>query len=97
MITLREDIASDLTTVFEDWDDIVWNGTTYKGIFHNEYEAVALFGLEIESRNPYIQVRESDFSAIVQGNAVTIAGITYKVKSGQPNGFGMLLIELSKD
>lgn len=97
MTTLRQDMISDLETVFEDWDDIVWNGVTYKGIFHNEYEAVPIFGVEIDSRNPYIQVRESDFSAIVQGETVTIEGVAYKVKSKQPNGVGSLLIELSKD
>lgn len=97
MTTLRQDMVSDLETVFEDWDDIVWNGITYKGIFHNEYEAVPLFGSEIESRNPYIQVRESDFSAIAHDNTVAVSGVAYKVKSIQPNGVGSLLIELSKD
>lgn len=97
MTTLREDMISDLETVFEDWDDILWNGNTYKGIFHNEYEAIPLFGEGIDSRNPYIQVRESDFSTIAQGNTVTIGGVAYKVTSIQPNGVGSLILILSKD
>jgi len=97
-MSFLEDVISDLSTFFEDQAiDALWNAVTYKVIFFNEYEAVALFGAEIESRNPHILVKESDFSGITHDSTITIGGVAYKVKSPQPDGTGVMLIELSKD
>lgn len=97
-MTFLDDVIDDLPTFLDEHAvDALWNGVTYKVIFHNEHDAISLFEAEIDSRNPYIQGRESDFLGIVQGNTVTIGGIAYKVKSPQPDGTGMVLIEFSKD
>jgi len=97
MTTLREDIIDDLETVVTDWDDVTWNATTFKGIFHNEYEPVALFDGQIESRSPYVEVRDSDISGIAHDATVTINAVVYKVKEIKPSGFGMTILVLSKD
>lgn len=88
----------DLAAFFEDFGiDAVWNGTTFKVIFHNAYEAVTLFGSDIESKNPYIEAKDSDVAGIVKGNMLTVNGTAYKVMTPQPDGTGITVIELSKD
>lgn len=76
--------------------DVIWSAVTYKGIFHNEYEAAVLFSGEIESKNPYVEVREADFSAITHSDTVTINSTVYHITNPKPDGTGMMILELSK-
>jgi hypothetical protein len=69
----------------------------FKVIFHNEYEAVPLFESQVDSRNPFINGKESDLVDVVQDMVLWINSVAYKAKSPQPDGTGMVLIELSKD
>ena len=69
----------------------------FKVIFHNEYEAVPLFETQIESRNPFISAKEADVVSVVHDTVLWINSVAYKVKSPQPDGTGMVMIELSKD
>lgn len=88
----------DLDPFFEDFgEDATWNTTTFKVVFHNEYEAAVLFTGEIETRNPYVEVKDSDISGIVHGNVLTIDGTAYKVTGIQPDGTGITVLLLSKD
>jgi len=96
-MTFKTDIIDDIDTILVDWDDVIWNGVIYKGIFHNEYEAASLFEGEIESKNPFVQVRESDFSAITHADTVTINSVVYKIMAIEPDGMGMMVLKLSKD
>ncbi len=96
-MTLRDMAVADLDHILKDWDDVIWNGVIYKGIFHNEYEAVPLFGGEVESRGPYVEVKESDFLAITHTGIVTIGGVAYHVTEKKPDGTGMMILVLSKD
>lgn len=96
-MTFRADILDDLESPLSDWDDVIWDAATYKGIFHNEFEAALLFSGEIESRDPWVEVREADFSAIDHTDTVTINAVSYKIISKEPSGAGMLLLKLSKD
>jgi hypothetical protein len=97
-MSIETEIQDDLSLFLEDFGiDVIFGGNTVKAIFHNEYEPVSLFSGEIESRNPYLEGISSDFSGIVHGSAITIEGVVYQVKSIQPDGTGMVLIELSKD
>ncbi len=91
------DILDDLMEILSDWDDVVWNGVTYKGIFFNPYEAASLFENSVESRNPYVEVKESDFSAISHSDIVTIGGVVYHVIGVEPSETGLLILRLSKD
>jgi hypothetical protein len=65
-------------------------------IFHNEYEAVPIFEGQIESRNPFINAKESDVADITHDTVLWINSVVYTVKSIQPDGTGMVLIELLK-
>jgi hypothetical protein len=87
----------DLDTFLADFGvDVLWDAVTYKGIFHNEYEAALLFAGEIESRKPFVEVKESDFSAVTQADTVEIDSTTYHVMAVEPDGTGMLILRLSK-
>ena len=95
-MSLKDIMAADLSAILQDWDTIVWNAVAYKGVFHNEYEAAALFGGEIESRDPYVEVKESDFSGITHADTVTIDTVVYHIKAREPDGTGLLILRLSK-
>jgi hypothetical protein len=98
-MTIETEIQDDLS-VFTDEDfgvDVVFGAATVKAIFHNEYESIPLFSGEVESRNPYIEGRASDFPNIAHDSIVTIGGVAYKAKEIKPDGTGMTVIELSKD
>ncbi len=93
-----DDVIDDLPTFFADHGvDATWNGTTFKVIFHNEYEAVSLFGVEIESKNPFMEVKDTDIAGMAHGNTVTINATAYKVKNIQAGEFGTKIVILSKD
>ena len=96
-MSIRSIALSDLPRILADWDDILWNAVTYKGIFHNEYEAVTLFAGEIESKNPFVEVMEADFSAITHTSTVTINAVVYHITAIEPDGTGMMILRLSKD
>ena len=97
-MSLAEDLLTDLDTFFSDFGvDAVWNNTTFKVIFHNAYEAVTLFGLDIESKNPYVEIKDSNVPGIAQGDAFTVNGTPYKVIGIQPDGTGITILTLSKD
>jgi hypothetical protein len=69
----------------------------FKVIFHNEYEAIPVFDAQIESRNPYIDARDSDIADVVHDTVLWINSVAYKAKEIKPDGTGMTVIELSKD
>lgn len=96
-MTIKSIALSDLPGILADWDDVTWNAVVYKGIFHNEYEAVTLFAGEIESKNPFVEVMEADFSAITHLSTVTINAVVYHVTAIEPDGTGMMILKLSKD
>lgn len=88
----------DVDIFFADFgSSILWNSVTYKGIFYNEYEAISLFEGEIESRAPYVEVREADFSGVAHDDQLTINSVAYKVKEIKPDGTGIMTLILSKD
>jgi hypothetical protein len=89
----------DLPIFFKDFAiDAEWMGKTIEAIFHNAYEAVTLFGSDIESKNPFIEVQDSDIQGIASGDTVTIDSVDYKVMGPpQPDGTGITLLMLSKD
>lgn len=96
-MTLQSDILADLSLILSDWDNVTWNAIIYKGIFHNEYEPAVLFSGEIESREPWVEVREADFSAITHSATITINSVSYKITEIKPSGTGMMILMLSKD
>lgn len=98
-MTFASNLVDDLEVFFQDFGVIAtWNGTTFSVIFHNEYEAVILFAGEIESRNPYAEVRDSDIVGAKGSDSFTVNGTAYKIKGPpKPDGTGITILELSKD
>ena len=89
----------DLPIFFKDFAiDAEWNGKTIRAIFHNAYEAVTLFGSDIESKNPFVEVQDSDIEGIVPGDTITVGSVEYKVKDPpQPDGTGITILILTKE
>lgn len=89
---------NDLGVFFSDFAiDANWNGTEVKVIYHNAYEGVTLFGSDIESKNPFVEVRDSDIEGMVQRDIMGIDGTDYYVIGIQPDGTGITVLILSKD
>lgn len=89
----------DLPIFFKDFGvDATWNSTTFKVLFHNAYEAVTLFNLDIGSKNVYVETKDSDVVGAKDGDPFTVNGVAYKVIGPpQPDGTGITVLELSKD
>jgi len=89
---------NDLPAFFTDFAiDAEWSGKTIKVIFHNAYEGVTLFGSDIESKNPFIEVQDSDIEGMAQRDVISITGTDYYVIGIQPDGTGITILILSKD
>lgn len=67
-------------------------GADFVVLMDNGYQA-ALAGF-VESTAPSCMARTSDVAALVQGSAITIATVAYKVVSVQPDGFGVTTLQL---
>lgn len=50
----------------------------------------------IASRDPFAHARETDVPGIAQGSAITIAGTAYTVSGIEPDGEGVLLLQLAR-
>ncbi len=48
----------------------------------------------VASRNPVAHARESDVPGIAQGSAISIAGAAYTVAALEPDGEGVLMLQL---
>ncbi len=93
-----DDVIDDLPTFFEDHGvDATWHAAVFKVLFHNEYEAMSLFGNAVEVQNPFMEAKSTDIAGMAHEDTVTIAGIAYKVKSIQPGDMGTMIVILSKD
>lgn len=53
-------------------DAATYNGNTFDVLFLNEYEAIALFGTEVESASPLIIARDADILGISHGARVVV-------------------------
>jgi len=89
---------NDLGVFFSDFAiDANWKGTEVKVIFHNAYEAVTLFGSDIESKNPFVEVQDSDIEDMAQRDLIKIGGTNYYIINIQADGTGITILMLSKD
>ena len=66
------------------------------GHFINEFEMVSL-GADAEMSNPVFYAKEEDVQNAKTGDKLTVNGTTYYIASIQPDGYGAVLLELSKD
>lgn len=56
--------------------------------FYDKFEVAKMFGKDIESSSPMIEVKTSDITGIKQNNKVVCRGIEYFVHEVQPDGEG---------
>ena len=69
------------------------NGSsTLTGIFDNDYAESG----RIASANPTFTVRTADYASPAQGDALVISGTTYAVRSWEPDGTGITVVQLEK-
>jgi hypothetical protein len=99
-MTFKDDLETDLDVFLnasEFATDITYKSATITGIFDNAYVVSALDTDDVETLQPQVYVKSGDVVGIVQGDTMTINGITYKVISPQPDGTGLTLVILSRD
>jgi hypothetical protein len=96
-MSIKSMMLADLAPILSDWDDVTWDAVVYKGIFHNEYEAAVLYAGEIESKNPFVEMRDVDVPDLVHDDLLTIEGLNYRVIGIQPDGMGMTIVKLNKE
>ena len=69
-------------------------GAELQVLFDNGYQA-ALSGFT-ESAVPILVGKTSDLATLVQGSAVTVQSVAYKVTQVHPDGFGISTLTLEK-
>lgn len=89
---------NDLDIFFNDFGiDATYGANTIKVIFHNEYEVMTLFGGIVESKNPFLEIKDSDIVGATHSSTITIGGVAYNFIEIRPDGTGITIVELSKD
>ena len=68
--------------------------SSFPVIFDNAYQSP--LGGMIESTGPVCQAKSADVSTAVQGTAITIASVSYKVREVQPDGTGITTLFLER-
>ena len=70
------------------------DGNAVNAIFDNDYVAVDLDGVTLESLGPVLLCATADVSAAVQGTAAVVNAVNYTVAEVRPDGTGMTLLRL---
>lgn len=70
------------------------DGNAVNAIFDNDYVAVDLDGVELESLGPVLLCATADVSAVAQGDAAVVNSVNYTVAEVRPDGTGMTLLRL---
>lgn len=68
----------------------VWQGQVVDVLFDKAYSEQ--FGMA--NNNPVMRAPEASFAGIARGQAVVVNGSDYKVQSFEPDGRGLMLIQL---
>lgn len=90
--------AEDLTQFFKTADFAVaatWSvgPATVNGIFDREY--LRALGI-VDAANPVFVCREADMPTAAQGQTLTIAAVAYTIVGVEPDGTGMLTLQLRR-
>lgn len=89
--------AEDLTLFFADYGEMVTLGATpVKAIFDNGHQEVGLLGVDFESRNPTLQVKDADLPADAHDLPVRVRGVDYEVVGVEPDGTGLSVLQLRR-
>lgn len=82
----------DLLAMLDGHETAVYSAATIKGIFDHAY----IDPLDIMSEAPAFTCRSSDVSGVAKNDAITVGGVSYKVKTPQPDGTGLITLILEK-
>ena len=69
-------------------------GNAIVAIFDNDYVAVDLDGVTLESLGPVLLCETADVSSVAQGDAAVVNAVNYTVAEVRPDGTGMTLLRL---
>lgn len=87
------DFTADIALMLQDFGvDATIGASTVRVIFDAEYEAA--LGTGMEAAGPRCTGATADLATAVQGTAITIAAVAYKVASHQPDGTGLTTLVL---
>lgn len=89
-------MTEDISDFFDDNEFSVvalWKGTTSVNVIY-DHQYTEQFGAA--GSNPFITANASDFIGVAKGQALVIEATNYKVKTFEPDGTGLLRIELLK-
>ena len=90
MIETEEDRLAILQVLGE---DCTVGTSTIRALFENDYARVA--GV-YESSNPILSCRSIDIVNVTRGTSVLAGGQTYRVRSIEPDGTGMTVLQLER-
>lgn len=90
--------AEDLAVFFDTDTGFAQSATvgaaSFPVIFDNAFQS-PLSGM-IESTGPVCQAKSADVSTVVQGTAISINAVAYKVREVQPDGTGVTTLFLER-
>lgn len=89
MATLRDDILTELDTIYDANElgvTITTTGASVVGIFQNEYADIDTEFLSVTGSTPYVRLKNTDITNLQVGDSCTIAGDNYVVLHHEPNG-----------
>jgi hypothetical protein len=73
----------------------VWKGTTFTAIFDNDYQDAEVGGsLVFAVSQPRLTCRSSDVNGAADGDAITVAGVSYVIRVPMNDGTGMTTLVL---
>lgn len=73
-----------------------WNAASQTVIFDDKFQIVDTQGVPVESADPQVVGRASDFVGVKDGDAITVNAVSYKVRRPMPDGTGFIVMTLSK-
>lgn len=69
---------------------VTWSGTSFVGIYDSEYhDADMIGGVPFASSQPRLKCRTADVTGVSRGTALSVDGVSVKVRNIQPDGTGM--------
>ena len=73
----------------------VWNGNTFAAIFDNDYQDAEVGGsIVFAVSQPRLTCRSADINGAAEGDAITVAGVSYIVRVIMNDGTGVAVLIL---
>lgn len=89
--------AEDLSLFLEDFGETVTlGGIPLQAIFDNAHQGTGLLGVDFESRNPTLRVKDADLPSDAHDLPVRVRGVDYEVVGVEPDGTGLSVLQLRR-